>query len=62
MKYQITRYGPGGIETLIVEADGGDDAAMKGFKPGTLIRGIEPAPADAEADKPKRGRPALQGE
>ena len=34
MKFDVTRYGPGGIETLTVEAEGGDDAAVKAFKPG----------------------------
>ena len=60
MKFDVTRYGPGGIETLTVEAEGGDDAATKAFKPGTIIRGITPS---AEQDEPKkRGRPAAQGE
>lgn len=60
MKYDVVRYGPGGFETVTVEADGGDDAAAKAFKAGTLIRGISPSEAQDEEPK-KRGRPALQG-
>lgn len=60
MKYDVTRFGPGGIEVIMVEADGGDEAATKAYKPGTLIRGIAPA---AEQDEPKRrGRPPADAE
>lgn len=51
MKYDVTRYGPGGIETITVEAESGDDAAMQAYKPGTLIRAI--LPSDVQ-DEPKR--------
>jgi len=56
MKYDVTRFGPGGIETITVEAESGDDAAVKAFKPGTIIRGI--VPSDDQSEAPKRGRPA----
>ena len=66
MKYDVTRYGPGGIEVITVDAESGDDAAIQAFKPGTIIRGIVPSEvveeAVAEEAKPKRGRPAAQGE
>jgi hypothetical protein len=60
MKFDVTRYGPGGSEVVTVEADSGDAAAEKASKPGMLIRGVFPS---AEQDEPKkRGRPAAQGE
>lgn len=59
MKYDVTRHGPGGHEVLTVEADSGDEAAMKAFKPGTIIRGI--VPSEVRDEPKKRGRPA-QGE
>ena len=61
MKYDVTRFGPGGSEVITVEAESGDDAAMKAFKPGTIIRGILPSEDQSEPAK-KRGRPSLQGE
>lgn len=60
MKYDVTRFGPGGIETITVEAESGDDAAIQAFKPGTLIRGI--TPSEVQDEPKKRGRPAAQGE
>lgn len=61
MKYDVTRYGPGGFEVVTVEAESGDDAALKAFKPGTSIRGITPSEDQGEPAK-KRGRPALQAD
>lgn len=55
MKYEVTLHGPGGFDTVIVEAEGGDDAAAKAYKPGCFIKGILPA-AD-QGEPVKRGRP-----
>lgn len=60
MKFEVHRYGPGGLEVLTVDAEGGDGAAEAAFKPGTIIRYIGPAEVVDEAPK-KRGR-AAQGE
>lgn len=61
MKFDVTRHSPGGIEVVTVEAETGDDAAMKAYKPGCLIKGIVPAADQGEPAK-RRGRPSLQGE
>ena len=62
MKYDITLYGPTGIETVTVEADSGDDAASKGWRPGCLVRGVYPS-EDQTADEPKRrGRPPMSAD
>lgn len=61
MKYDVTRFGPGGIEVVVVDAESGDDAAVQAYKPGTIIRGITPSEEQGDAPK-KRGRPAAQGE
>jgi hypothetical protein len=58
MKFDVHRYGPGGFEIVTVDADGGDDAALKAFKPGTLIRYI--GPSEVQDEPVKRGR--TQGE
>lgn len=54
MKYDVTRFGPGGIEIVTVEAESGDDAAQKASKNGTIIRGVEPA----AVEEPKKGKDA----
>jgi hypothetical protein len=61
MKYDVTRFGPGGIEVVTVDAEGGDEAAAKAHVPGTLIRGIVPSEDQGEPAK-RRGRPPLQGD
>lgn len=59
MRYDVTVCGPGGNEIVTVEAESGDDAALKAYKPGTLIRGIVPSAGD---EPKKRGRPGVQGD
>lgn len=51
MKYDVTVCGPGGHDIVTVEAESGDEAAKKAYKPGTVIRGIEPA---AAVEKPAK--------
>jgi len=62
MKYDITLHGPTGHETVTVEADSGDEAAMKGWRPGCIVRGVTPS-EDQSGDEPKRrGRPPLNAD
>lgn len=56
MKYDVLRRGPGGHEIVTVEAESGDEAAQRAWKPGTVIGGVTPS-AD-QTEPPKRGRPA----
>lgn len=51
MRYAVTLRGPrstehphGSSETVIVEAESGDEATDKAFKPHHIISGVEPAP------------------
>lgn len=48
MKYKVQRDGPGGSEVIKVTAESGDEAALKAFKVGCVIRGITP---DDDADE-----------
>lgn len=59
MKYEVHRYGPGGMDIITVEADSGDEAAQKGYKVGTIVRGVHPI-TETPAEPKKRAR--LQGE
>lgn len=63
MIYEVTLRTLGGMETVLVEAETGDEAAMKaqGGKAGVVVAGVNPA-SIAPEPAPKRGRPALQGE
>jgi len=59
MKYEVTLKTLGGIDSVVVDAATGDEAAAKatGGKGGVYVIGVHPA---AVEDKPKRAR--LQGE
>lgn len=50
------------IEYVYVDAVGGDDAVAKASRPGWLVRGVGPAPADYKVEQveapAKRGRKA----
>lgn len=59
MKYDVTLHGSVGFEVVTVEAEGGDDAAAKAWKRGTIVKGVEPSADQTPA--PKRGRPAAEG-
>jgi len=58
MKYDVTRYSPGGFETVTVEAESGDEAAMLAYKPGCSVRGVTPS-ADQGEEPKRRGRPPV---
>lgn len=58
MKYDVTLYGPKGLEVVTVEAEGGDDAATRAHRAGCVIRAIVPSETVDEDPAPKRGRPA----
>ena len=50
MKYEVTLRGQRGeCEVVTVEADGGDDAAAKAFKPYMIVTSVQPAPKKAKA-------------
>lgn len=50
MRYEVTLRGPRGVsEVVTVEADGGDEAAAKAFKPYHIINQVRPAPKKAKA-------------
>ena len=45
MRYAVTRRGGAGIEEVIVDGcASGDEAALKGYKPGCFVIGVHPAP------------------
>jgi hypothetical protein len=51
LRYEVTLRGPrsaanplGTVETVIVEADGGDQAAEKAFRPHRIVSSVQPAP------------------
>jgi hypothetical protein len=55
VRYDVTRAGPGGIDVIEIDAESGDDAAKKAWKPGTVIRGVHPSPLPPEeASKPEK--------
>lgn len=48
MRYEVTLRGQRGErEVVSVEADSGDDAAAKAFKPYTIVTSVQPAPKKA---------------
>ena len=50
MRYEVTlRNARGGSEVVSVEAESGDDAAAKSFKPHHIIVSVQPAPKKAKA-------------
>jgi hypothetical protein len=54
MRYEVTLRGQrGAIEVVHVEADSGDEAVAKAFKPFHIINSVQPA-APAEVDAPVR--------
>lgn len=46
MRYEVTLSAKGGHDKVIVEASSGDEAAAKAHKPGTVVIGVHPAPAE----------------
>ena len=49
-RYAVTRLGGMGVEEIIIEdADSGDDAAVRAYKPGCKIIGVHPAQLDEPA-------------
>jgi hypothetical protein len=51
MRYEVTlRNARGATETVCVEAEGGDDAAAKAFKPHHIVTSVQPAPKKAKAN------------
>lgn len=45
MRYEVTLRGQRGeSETVTVDAESGDDAAAKAFKPYTIVTSVQPAP------------------
>jgi hypothetical protein len=45
MRYEVTLRGPRGVlEVVFVEAESGDDAAAKAFRPHMIITSVQPAP------------------
>ena len=58
MRYAVTLRGPrsadnplGKVETVIVDADSGDEAAAAAFRPYMIVAGVEPAPCEAPRSK-----------
>lgn len=49
-KYKVERHGPEGVEVVRVTASSGDEAALKAYKTGCIIRGVMPDGSDADAD------------
>lgn len=50
MRYEVTLRGRRGeSEVVTVEAESGDDAAAKAFKPYTIVVSVQPAPKKAKA-------------
>jgi len=51
MRYEVTLRGPRGVSEVVhVEAEGGDDAAAKAFKPHMIVTSVQPAPKKAKAN------------
>jgi hypothetical protein len=48
IKYKVERHGPGGIDVVHVTAESGDEAALKAYKAGCVIRGVTPDQSDAD--------------
>lgn len=49
MKFDVTLRGPRGeSEVVTVEAEGGDDAVAKAFKPYMIITSVQPSPKKAK--------------
>lgn len=50
MRYEVTLRGPRGAKELVtVEADSGDSAAEKAFRPYHIVVSVQPAPKKAKA-------------
>jgi hypothetical protein len=51
MRYEVTLRDPRGeSEAVHVEAESGDDAAAKAFKPYHIVTSVQPAPKKAKAN------------
>jgi hypothetical protein len=51
LRYEVTLRGRRGEREIVtVEADGGDDAAAKAFKPHHIVTSVQPAPRKAKAN------------
>ncbi len=46
MRHVVTLRGGMGFEDVFVEANSGDEAAAKAYRPGTFVVYVGPAPAD----------------
>lgn len=62
MKYDVTLYGPTGIDVVTVEADSGDEAATRGWRPGCIVRGVTPSEDQTTEEPKRRGRPPVQAD
>ena len=50
MRYEVTLRGSRGEQEIVtVEADGGDDAAAKAFKPHRIVISVQPIQKKAKA-------------
>jgi hypothetical protein len=49
LRYEVTLRGRSGSEIVSVEADSGDDAAAKAFKPYHVILSVQPVQKKAKA-------------
>jgi hypothetical protein len=50
LRYEVTLRGQrGASEVVTVEAESGDDAAAKAFKPYRIVVSVQPAPKKAKA-------------
>ena len=51
MRYEVTLRGPRGARDVVhVDADGGDDAAAKAFRPHHIITSVQPCPEVADPE------------
>lgn len=62
MKYSVDVATMGGMKTVVVEADSGDNAALAAYVPGCKISNIQPYTEAPKRELPKGVKAALEAE
>jgi hypothetical protein len=60
MKYSVDVATMGGLKTVVVEADSGDNAALAAYVPGAKISNIQPYSEPAKREVPKGVKAAMK--